>query len=276
MKHRLTEAPVLACPDWSKTFYLQTYASLEGQRAVLTQDTGEKEVVIAYASRTLIDAEKNYSATELECLAVKWGIWKMRHYLEGYHFVVMTDHQSLKWLNSIETPSGRLARWIMELSQWDFEVVYKKGIENRLPDYLSRIPLPVNAIQKTTNSWYQRMFKCTLENPDFNSDYKIENDKLYRKILHSMDFNEIDYDEQWKMCVPKEERQEILKKIHDEPTAGHLGVAKTITRLSRYFYWPGMLRDGANYVRSCLNYQKNKSSQQATANPMLATTVDSL
>jgi len=87
IKRLLTNAPVLACPDWSKPFVLQTNASKEELGAALTQSYGDTERVIGYASRTL-NAEKNYSATELECLAIKWGIWKFRDYLEGYHFIV--------------------------------------------------------------------------------------------------------------------------------------------------------------------------------------------
>lgn len=98
LKNALTTAPILACPDFNKTFLLQTDASETGLGAVLTQYHGNQERVVAYASRTINGAEKNYSVTEKECLAVVWGIRKMRAYLEGYHFIVITDHQALKWL----------------------------------------------------------------------------------------------------------------------------------------------------------------------------------
>ena len=84
--------------------------NLGRSRAVLTHSDGEIEQVIAYASRPLNKAEKNYSVTELGCLAVKWGIWKMTGYLEGYHFIIPTDHQSLKWFDKIKNPSGRLVK----------------------------------------------------------------------------------------------------------------------------------------------------------------------
>lgn len=66
--------------------------------------------MIAYASRTLHGAERNYSATELECLAVVWGVKKMQSYLEGYTFTVVSYHQSLRWLYQLEESTGRLAR----------------------------------------------------------------------------------------------------------------------------------------------------------------------
>ena len=127
----MTTAPVLACPDFSRRFFLQTDASTSGLGAVLTQfhDDGA-ERVIAYASRTLNGAEKNYSATELECLAVVWGNRRMRNYLEGYSFTMITNHQSLRWLHKIEAPTGRLARWLFELQQYDYEIKYRRGALN--------------------------------------------------------------------------------------------------------------------------------------------------
>ncbi|KMQ81648.1 gag-pol fusion protein, partial [Lasius niger] len=80
LKRTLVSAPVLAYPDFTRRFVLQTDASNSGLGAVLTQNFEDGERVIAYASRTLNGAERNYSATELECLAVVWGIRRMKGY----------------------------------------------------------------------------------------------------------------------------------------------------------------------------------------------------
>lgn len=117
LKKKLISLPVLASPDFSRQFLLQTDASTSGLGAVLTQMHEDGERVIAYASRTLNKAECNYSATELECLVVVWGIRKMKSYLEDYKFTVVTDHQALKSLQRIESPTGRLRRWIFKLQQ---------------------------------------------------------------------------------------------------------------------------------------------------------------
>lgn len=147
LRQQLAAAPVLTCPDFDSPFTLQTDASQDGLGAVLTQETDQGERVIAYASRTLDRAERNYSTTEKECPAVVWGIRKMRPYLEGYHFTVLTDHESLKWLQKMENPSGRLARWSLELQQYDFTVQYRKGSANVIADALSRRPEDINTVE---------------------------------------------------------------------------------------------------------------------------------
>jgi len=91
LKKSLTSSPILACPDFNHCFILQTDASTIGLDVVLTQHFEEGERVIVYTSRTLNGVEKNYSATELECLAAVWGIRYFRGYLEGYEFTVITD-----------------------------------------------------------------------------------------------------------------------------------------------------------------------------------------
>jgi len=191
LKTALTTAPVLACPDFDRTFLLQTDASEFGLGAVLTQYHGDKEYVVAYASRTLNGAERNYSVTEKECLAILWGIRKMRAYLEGYHFIVITDHQALKWLRKIDNPTGRLARWALELQQYDFEIRYRKGALNQVADTLSRHPIEnTTEICATSNAppgrWYRRTYKAVQENPEQFPEYCIRQRTLYRRILHCL------------------------------------------------------------------------------------------
>ena len=110
LKMALVSTPVLARPDFSKRFTVQTDAIDESLGAVLTQQHDDGEHPIVYISRVLSDTEKNYSATERECLALICAIKKFRRYLEGYNLTAITDHSSLKWLNSLKKPTGRLAR----------------------------------------------------------------------------------------------------------------------------------------------------------------------
>ncbi|GBC19242.1 uncharacterized protein LOC100876636 [Rhizophagus irregularis DAOM 181602=DAOM 197198] len=112
LRDKLTMAPIVQYPDFSKPFFLYTDASIIGLGAVLAQKTDDQEHVIAYASRTLIPAEKNYAITELECLAIVWAVKYFRHYLYGSKFTIITDHAALKWLlnSTTENNNKRLER----------------------------------------------------------------------------------------------------------------------------------------------------------------------
>ena len=88
----LTHPPLLSFPNFKKDFFLQTDASGVGLGAVLVQlDNTGNEKVLGYASRLLKDAEKNYSATEIECLAIVWATEHFRPYLYGRHFKIYSD-----------------------------------------------------------------------------------------------------------------------------------------------------------------------------------------
>lgn len=105
---------------------------------VLTQNLSGQERVISYASRTLTSAASNYTVTEGGCLDIVSGMKKFREFLEGFHFKVITDHSSLKWLYNLCNPIGRLARWSLELFKYDFETIHRKGALHHVPNALSR------------------------------------------------------------------------------------------------------------------------------------------
>ncbi len=131
---------ILALPRKGLPYSVDTDASNYGVGCALFQ-TNEDGVrrPIGFWSRTMTAAEKNYSATERECLAAIFAIKTLRPYLMFERFDLHTDHAALQWLFSIEDPSGRLMRWRLRLAEYDFNICYKKGANNHHADAMSRL-----------------------------------------------------------------------------------------------------------------------------------------
>ena len=140
LKHRLTSTPVLSFPRFDQEFTLDVDASAIGLGAVLSQEVQGVEQVVAYASRTLSKAERQYCATRREMLALVWGTRQFRPYLYGRRFRVRTDHNALRWLQSFREPEGQVARWLELLSEFDFRVAHRAGVKHANADGLSRTP----------------------------------------------------------------------------------------------------------------------------------------
>jgi len=114
LKSKLISPPILRYPDYSRRFILTTDASNEGLGAVLSQGEIGKDLPIAFASRSLKKAERNYSTME-ELLAIVWGMRYFRPYLYGTKFTVVIDHKPLTWIMSVKDPGSRLLKWRIKL-----------------------------------------------------------------------------------------------------------------------------------------------------------------
>lgn len=140
LKEALCNEPLLLkFPDFEKPFTLTTDASNEAIGAILSQN----ERPVSYASRSLNSAERNYSTTEKELLAIVWAVKHYRFYLYGRKFNVITDHKPLEWLYKNKDPSSRLMRWRIALEEFEYEIKYKRGTCNQNADALSRNPVLV-------------------------------------------------------------------------------------------------------------------------------------
>ena len=136
----LQQAPILGYPREHGRLILDTDASDFGLGAVLSQEQDGAERVLAYASRSLQKPERRYCTTRKELLAVIFGLKKFRHYLLGRHFLVRTDHASLRWIASFRDPEGQMARWIQRLDSFDYEIMHRPGKKHGNADGLSRLP----------------------------------------------------------------------------------------------------------------------------------------
>ena len=144
LKAVLTGPDVMAFPTDDGEYTLDTDASDEAIGAVLSQNQDGVQRVIAYGSRALGKAERNYCATDRELLAVKYFAEYYSHYLLGRKFLLRSDHEALKWLYSMKEPKHRIARWIETLGRFRYQLEYRAGKKHCNADALSRCPGPEN------------------------------------------------------------------------------------------------------------------------------------
>src|SRR5277367_6328261 len=275
LKQHLTSAPVLLLPDPTKPFTVTTDASDFAIGTVLTQDQGKGQQPVAYESRKLSPAEQNYAIHEKELLAIVHSIRLWRMYLEERRFTVITDHASLEYIKTQTNLSRRQARWLETLQANDFEVRYKPGKTNIVADALSR------------QSHFAAISTLTTRLADdqtFEEGY--QKDKYFAPILETLQHpDEADEKEkaqarnfEWKnnriylkrdqrLVIPfnKQLRTHILREHHDIEIAGHLGMDKTIEATTRLYYWPKMGKDIKKYIQTCDTCQRNKPSNQYSA-----------
>lgn len=270
IKELLISSPLLASPDFSKPFCIHCDASDTAIAGVLTQERDGAEQPIAYYSQKLTGPEQRYFATEKEALAVLKSIEKFRCYVEGSKFTVITDASALTYiLRSSWRTSSRLCRWSIELQRHDMVIKHRRGIDNVVPDTLSRA-VEVLALDRQGTDWYSKLMKNVQEEPEKYKDFRLENGVL-RKLV-STQGDTLDYHFEWKTCVPKEMRENVLVEEHDD--ALHLGTDKTIAKIKKKYYWPNLANDVRSHIRKCSVCHESKpanhSQHPTVGSPRLA------
>nr|GFB46529.1 reverse transcriptase domain-containing protein [Tanacetum cinerariifolium] len=146
LKDKLTEAPILIAPNWDQPFELMCDASDYAVGAVLGQRIKKHFRPIHYASKTMNQAETNYTTTEKEMLAVVYAFENFRSYLIMNKSIVYTDHSALKYLFAKKDAKARLLRWILLLQEFEFKVIDTRRAENYAADHLSCLENPYENI----------------------------------------------------------------------------------------------------------------------------------
>nr|GFC94195.1 reverse transcriptase domain-containing protein [Tanacetum cinerariifolium] len=146
LKDKLTKAPILIAPNWNKPFELMCDASDYAVGAVLGQRIEKLFRSIHYASKTMNQAEANYTTIEKEMLAVVYAFEKFRSYLIMNKSIVYTDHSALKYLFAKKDAKAHLLRWILLLQEFDFKVIDTCGAKNYAADHLSCLENPYENI----------------------------------------------------------------------------------------------------------------------------------
>lgn len=280
LKTALTTYPVLRHFNPAYPVEIHTDASGVGVGAVLIQRFPDSEATIAFASKSLNPAQRNYGVTELELFAVIFGVEKFQPYLSGnVPFKIITDHAAIVPLLKTKNPIGRLAKWLLRLSPFVFQVVYRPGKENVLADALSRYPVsdteepikkifiaPLLFISKIDirelqskdafcNSILEALHKTSPDQAKFDKSvyYIVKNEVLYRRTFRNNS-------QQLLLVVPRSLRKAVVSEAHDALTAGHLGVARTLERIRHRYYFPGSISYVHEYVKSCESCQHKKST----------------
>lgn len=216
LKKCIVKLPELAHPDNALPYDIHSDASNIGIGAVLVQ----RGRPIASESRTLIVAERNYSTTEKECMAVVWALEQFHPYVHGADFTVFTDHVALRSILTNKTPLGRIARWIMTIQAYKFTVQHKKGSLNGDADAPSRI----QNSQRTEPDLLLTKKHLEISKAETKLLGLLENrDQAPFNIKHGTLF----HGKPPVVVLPARLPNTLLWQIHDHPTAGHLGRVKT-------------------------------------------------
>lgn len=259
IKELLISAPILTNPDFNLPFSVHCDASDSAIAGVLTQSYEGIDKPVAYFSQKLTSTQKRYCATEKEALAVLKSIEKFRCYIEGSRFSVYTDASALTYiLRSSWRTSSRLCRWSIELQRHDMEIKHRRGVDNIVPDALSRA-VEINEIVENPADWYTVMISKVQNNPEQYKDFRVENHELKKFVSSSHEL--VDYRFEWKICIPSNLRERILFEEHDD--ALHLGYEKTLAKIRKKYYWPKMARDVKNYVQLCVVCKECKPCNQS-------------
>ena len=256
----LTSKPVLALYNPNNPCRLYTDASGDGIGAILTQfDDKNEEHPIEYFSRSLLPHQKNYIATELECLAVVEAVEHFEVYLH-LPFTVITDHSALQWLLTLKKPKGRVYRWSVRLSTYPLKIEHRAGKLQTHVDALSRnpLPIPVHTYTVSTND---------LITAQQTSDLSFVQKPIVRNNVITVKQNGL-----FKAVVPQSLKTQILTEFHDNHS--HPGKNKTVSLINQYYWWPNHIRETKAYVDSCKTCQLAKYTHRPTFGKYICPTPD--
>lgn len=295
IKTRFLKHVILIHPNPQQKYYLETDSSNYAVGGVLyQQDENKTKGVVTFISKTLLSSQLAYTTTEKELFAIVYAIQRCQLYLHGANFTVRTDHRALSFLNQCRFLNERLSRWLLFLQQFNFNIEYIPGKENKIADILSRYPcdtqtapppepLPIIATLKIANSpelkrklehlpqlQKQDPYLATIQNglsgKPVNHNilrildtYSLKQDTLYH--THT-------YEDNKTLALPACLQKEIIWHFHYE--FGHFGATKIYTIIKKYFYWPKMSHHIYQVLKTCDLCQKVKAKNHHHAGALQA------
>nr|GFA93225.1 reverse transcriptase domain-containing protein [Tanacetum cinerariifolium] len=281
LKDKLTEALILIAPNWDQPFELMCDASDYVVGAVLGQRIEKHFRPIHYASKTMNQAEANYTTTEKEMLAVVYAFKKFHSYLIMNKSIVYTDHSVLKYLFAKKDAKPRLLRWIVLLQEFDFKVIDTRGIENYAANHLSRLEnpyenifdpkeinetFPLESLNKVAHKdpstpWFAELANYHAWNFIIKGMTSQQKQKIFKDARHYLWDDPYLFrtcaDQIIRRCVAGKEAIDILNACLNGPTGGHYGAnytAKKFLTQGIDFMGPFPSSKGNKYILVAVDY----------------------
>lgn len=256
LKHMMTETLVLALPDFSQPFVLETGACNYGIGALLVQ----KGQPLAYFSKTLGPRAQTLSTYDKKAIAIMEALKKWKHYFAASSLIIRTDQESLKYIQEQKLIEGVQHKLLVRLLGYNYTVEYKKGKTNKVADARSRVKLQLQTLTGTVvhPAWdteviasYNHDDKCK----ELLTQLSVAPDgtphfKLHQGLLR--------YKNRVVVGKANELRTSILTAFHSSELGGHSGHRATYNRLKLLFYWPGMKKSVQDFIKQCPVCQINK------------------
>lgn len=290
LKQTITSSPVLIFPSENKPYKLEADSSNFATGAVLSQEGEDgKWHPVAFLSKSLNEVERNYEIHDKEMLAIIRALEEWRHYLEGAKqtFQIWTDHKNLEYFMTAKKLNRRQARWSLFLSRFDFTLHHRPGKNSMKPDALSRRPdhgkgendndnvvllkpayFKIQALKQghaLLNGHEPKLLKEIRNAKELDESVIKAVEEMKKSNVRRIEGQEWSQEQglilfQGKVYVPKNPdlRRQLVELHHDSLMAGHPGRWKTLELVSRNYWWPGMSRYVAAYVKGCDKCNRTK------------------
>jgi hypothetical protein len=283
LKDAILREPILATADPTRPYEVETDASDWALGGQLGQRDQEGRLhPVAFYSKKLNGPELNYPIHDKELMAIIEAFREWKPYLSGttYQINVYTDHKNLTSFTTTKDLNKRQIRWYEFLSEFNFQILYKKGSENGRADALSRredlkteTP-PDNSALLSVN----QKGNLELSTRALNLTWTVEPDTTWQKRIAQAtsedEWNQQDgtkgtpierqgdtFQYHGRCYVPAALRRELVTTVHEHPLHGHQGVYKTLTRLRRSFDFPGSRSTVQEVIRNCDTCNRSKTGR---------------